>query len=316
VRRGTVRCAVTILVVVIVLLVAADGSVAGAMSSRYHSVRRHQTFVGTVNGLASDAMIKVLCPGPANSGHALSGQTLAVARTGPSSATPGSTGSRASAIIANLAITDVTASLATLRKYGSTAPFPTSLSLPCSGSGVVSFDPTPGSASGVAYDVTVTFENVGTDVPDGHAQVLPVVTEKTPPQCTGGQIRVRATTNHDTYPLGHTVAMTSSISNVSPSPCTIFLGAVAGWSPSFTVTNKKGTVVWDRCWVQDQPGACATVLRSFTLRAGQRYKQRATWDQRSGADGHTPVQVHRGQYTFSTHYQYMPGTALTQFTIC
>jgi hypothetical protein len=305
---------VTATVVMIGVLVTA-GSVAGAMSPRHHPVRRHQMFVGTVNGLATNAVIDVLCPGPSNSGHAIAGQTLAVTRSGASTGSPGFTGSRAHAITANLATTGVTASLATLRKYDVTAPFPTSLPLPCSGSGVVNFDPTPGSASARAYDVTITFENVGTDGTADHTRVVAMARGNTPAQCTGGQIHIRATTNRDAYPLGHTVTMTSSITNVSHSSCTIFLGAVAGWSPSFTVTNKKGTIVWDRCWVDDQPGACATVLRSYTLRSGQRYRQRATWDQRSGADGHTPVQVHAGRYSFATHYQYMPGTAVTQFSL-
>ena len=311
-KRGVGPGSVITAVAVGVLLTA--GSVASAVSPRHQPVRRHQMFVGTVNGLATNAVIDVVCPGPSDSGHAVGGQTLAVARRRASAGTPGFTGSRAGAITATLANAGVTASLATLRTYGVTAPFPTSLPLPCSGAGVVSFDPAPGSPSAKAYDVTVTFENMGTNG-DGHTEVAPRDTGNTPSQCTGGQIRIRATTNHAAYPLGHTVTMTSSITNVSRSSCTIFLGAVAGWSPSFTVTNKKGTIVWDRCWVNDQPGACATVLRSFTLRSGRQFKQRATWDQRSGADGHTPVQVHAGRYSFATHYQYMPGTAVTQFSL-
>src|SRR5579872_2971387 len=74
-----------------------------------------------------------------------------------------------------------------------------------------------------------------------------------PPQCTPRQVRSAAVTDHTAYPPGRPVVMTSSVRNVSPSSCTIFLGAVPGWSPTFTVTNKKGTVVWDRCWYNDQP---------------------------------------------------------------
>jgi hypothetical protein len=102
---------------------------------------------------------------------------------------------------------------------------------------------------------------------------------------------------------------------VSRSSCTIFLGAVMGWSPTFTVTNSGGTVVWDRCWVNDQPGACATVLLSHTLRPHQSYREKATWDQRSGADGQSPHQVPQGQYTFSTQYRYVTGTVSATFDI-
>jgi hypothetical protein len=147
------------------------------------------------------------------------------------------------------------------------------------------------------------------------AGAQPVAGKGAPPQCRGGQVRIAAGTDHGAYPPGHPVVMTSSIKNVSHRSCTIFLGAVPGWSPTFTVTNHGGTVVWDRCWVNDQPGACATVLLSHTLRPGHRYQQEASWDQRSGADGQTPRQVPQGQYTFSTYYQYIGGPASVTFDI-
>jgi hypothetical protein len=135
------------------------------------------------------------------------------------------------------------------------------------------------------------------------------------PQCSQSQVRSSAGTDHRAYPPGHAVVMTSSIRNVSRSSCTIFLGAVPGWSPTFTVTNTGGTVVWDRCWVNDQPGACATVLLSHILRPHQTYREQATWDQRSGADGQPPRQVPQGRYSFSTHYRYVTGTASVSFDI-
>jgi hypothetical protein len=146
-------------------------------------------------------------------------------------------------------------------------------------------------------------------------EARPIPRQPAPPQCTPSQVRSAAVTDHMAYPPGRAILMTSSIKNVSRSSCTIFLGAVPGWSPTFTITEKKGTVVWDRCWVNDQPGACATVLRSHTLRSHQSYKETATWDQRSGADGQTPRQVPQGQYTFSTHYRYVTGTASVKFDI-
>jgi hypothetical protein len=146
-------------------------------------------------------------------------------------------------------------------------------------------------------------------------EAQPIAGQSAPPQCTQSQVRSAAVTDHTAYPPGRAILMTSSIKNVSRSSCTIFLGAVPGWSPTFTVTNRKGTVVWDGCWVNDQPGACATVLRSHTLRPHQTYKEMATWDQRSGPDGQTPRQVPQGQYTFSTHYRYITGTASATFVV-
>jgi hypothetical protein len=285
-------------VTVLLFSLSTGGTLAGAQAPMAGSIHPHQSFVGTVNGLPADSAIRVLCPGPANSGHALSGQTLQVNQPGSTAANLGFTGSRVKAIVANLSAAAVTASLAKFTKYGLAASFPTSLTVPCSGNGVVSFDPTPGSPTARAYDVAVTFA--------GKAAA---------PQCTDGQIRIRADTDHDAYPPGHSVIMTSSIRNVSHSSCTIYLGVVPGWSPTFTVTNTGGMVVWDRCWVNDQPGACATLLRSHTLHPGQRYQQEATWDQRSGADGQSPRQVPQGLYTFSTHFRYMTGTASATFDI-
>src|ERR1039458_7372568 len=147
------------------------------------------------------------------------------------------------------------------------------------------------------------------------AGALPMAAKSAPPQCGHGQVRITADTDHGAYPPGHLVTMTSSIKNVSHSSCTIFLGAGPGSSPSFTVTNTGRTVVWDRCWVNDQPGACATVLMSHTLRPGHRYQQTATWDQRSGADGQTPHQVPQGQCMLSTYYQDIGGPASATFDI-
>jgi hypothetical protein len=109
--------------------------------------------------------------------------------------------------------------------------------------------------------------------------------------------------------------MISSITNVSGAACTIYLGAVPGWSPTFTVTNVAGEVVWDRCWVNDQPGACATVLLSHRLGPGQHFRQQATWDERSGPDGQPPRQVPQGEYTFSTEFRYVTGIVKTTFDI-
>ncbi len=304
---------IAVVAAALVMSLSTGGTLAWAQSPKGSSVGPHQFFVGTVNGLAANAVITVVCPGPSDVGHAVSGQTLQVNAAADTGTNVGFTGSKAKKIVADLAIAKkANGSLATFTRYGVPKPFPTSLLLPCSGTGIVIFDPTPGSKTAVAYEVSVTFENEGASPSDGSRLRAG---QAAPPQCSQSQVRITAQTNHGVYPPGHPVVMTSSITNVSSSSCTIFLGAVRGWSPTFTVTNSKGVVVWDRCWVRDQPGACATVLFSHTLRPGHRYQQKATWDQRSGPDGQPPVQVPQGQYTFATYYQYIGGPASVTFDI-
>jgi len=158
-RTKTVRLA-SVCVAALGMVLSAGGSAwAGLPASS--SIRPHQFFVGTVNGVPTDAVVDVLCPGPSDHGHALSGQTLQVDPPGSGVANLGFTGSRGKSIVANLAAAGVTASLARFTHYGSAAPFPTSLTLPCSGQGVVSFDPIPNSPTARAFDVTVTFVNLG-----------------------------------------------------------------------------------------------------------------------------------------------------------
>lgn len=48
-----------------------------------------------------------------------------------------------------------------LRDYAVSAPIPTSLTLPCSGSGTVAFVPEPTSPTAHTATVTVTFTSIG-----------------------------------------------------------------------------------------------------------------------------------------------------------
>jgi hypothetical protein len=314
-RSSGARWTALVAVTAVVSLSTGVGA-AGAQPRSGGSIHGHQFFVGTVNGLESNPAVRVLCPGPANSGRPLGGQTLQVGLPAATATHRGFTGSKAKAIVATLSTATGAASfLAKFTAYGVDAAFPTSLTVPCGGTGVVSFAPRPASSTSKADDVSVTFVNMGADASSAPSPLRPTTPAASPPQCTKSQFRITAATDHVAYPPGRTLTMTSSIKNVSHSSCTIFLGAVAGWSPTFTVTDNGGTVVWDRCWVNDQPGACATVLRSYTLRAGRHYQQQATWDQLSGADGQPPHQVPQGQYTFTTHYRYLTGTATATFDI-
>lgn len=134
-----------------------------------------------------------------------------------------------------------------------------------------------------------------------------------PPSCE--EVTVRASTNAGRYHEHERVVMTSSIRNDSTSACSIYLSPGPGLSPYFDVTNSKGVTVWDSCYSHDEPGACATVLVAHRLAAGARYSVRARWDERSGPDGSSPVQVPPGRYRFSTEYDAVGTPASVTFSI-
>ena len=159
-RRTMVRASTAI------LAMAGVGGALGAGAAGAGTLPGHigpnQFFIGTLNSLPSSAKLNVLCPGPSRTGHALPNQPLQVNPPGPTPASNlGFTGSRARAIVADLGAATTTSRLATFTRYGSPVAFPTSVPVPCSGTGVVHFAPAPGSRSARAYNLTVTFVNIG-----------------------------------------------------------------------------------------------------------------------------------------------------------
>jgi hypothetical protein len=147
---------------VVVIAVAgplAFGPPAGATTDS-GSIGPHQTFVGLVNGNQTSASIEVACPEgirPGGTGPPASGQTIGV-RSPSSSATPGgTTGSRARTIVARFGPSGPAAtSTVTFTRYGS-VPIPTTLRLPCIGSGTLVFTPRPTSATAQSETMTVTY---------------------------------------------------------------------------------------------------------------------------------------------------------------
>jgi len=136
-----------------------------------------------------------------------------------------------------------------------------------------------------------------------------------PPLCLPSAVQISATTAGDLFNPEQPVVMTSSITNTSHTPCSVWLGLDPGFSPSFTVTNSKGDVVWDRCWIHDTPGACFMILVAHRLAPGASYSKTVTWDQRSAPDGQRPVPVPHGTYQFTTHYQYIAGNPSVAFKL-
>jgi hypothetical protein len=123
----------------------------------------NQYFQGIVNGARTDAVIKVVCPGPATPGqvgHPAAGQTLSVGQ-GPISSpnVGGYTGSAATSIVATLGANSSTAAII-FDTYNTTRPIPTSILLPCSGPGTVVFRPSPTSDTARPDFVPVTYFNI------------------------------------------------------------------------------------------------------------------------------------------------------------
>jgi len=139
--------------------VAASGSLAVA-SVGPTKVGPHQYFNGLVNGKLQDAIVKVVCPGAANWGHALEHQTLSVISPNVITANSGYTGSRAREIGALIGPASSTAPMVVFTRYGHPQQFPTNIPVPCSGTGQVFFVPRPGSHDAKSGAVTVTWANV------------------------------------------------------------------------------------------------------------------------------------------------------------
>lgn len=172
-----------------------------------------------------------------------------------------------------------------------------------------------GAAVAVSSAGLVTLAGAGSASMAGASSRVVATPDKPAPPCSSSDVVIAAKTNHKAYPPGETVVMTSSIKNVSSGPCSIYLGLDPGYSPVFNVTNAQGKTVWDRCWLNDEPGACFEIVKSHNLQPGHTYKQTASWDQRSGPDGGPVVQVPQGVYTFTTAYLGQEQIASVDFDI-
>ncbi len=149
-------------------LVLASAAPASAGAATHPKVGPHQYFDGLVNGsigVGTPATIKVVCPGPADkTGHPLAKQTVEVVEPKAILSTSGYTGSNAHSISAFFGPpppASATSGQVTFARYDVVKPIPTSLNLPCSGSGHVTFVPLPESPpTSRSASVAVKYVNV------------------------------------------------------------------------------------------------------------------------------------------------------------
>lgn len=145
------RTALTALVAAAAGLVLTSGTAAAQQS-----IGPNQAFSGVLNGYAANAPVYVICPGPifpTSKGHPIGNQSWQVVLGGP-----GFTGSVATRIVATFAA-DSSAPV-TFTAYRAPKAIPTSLLLPCSGSGLAVFTPAPASPTARSATVTVRFINL------------------------------------------------------------------------------------------------------------------------------------------------------------
>jgi hypothetical protein len=137
------------------VLTAVAATTAGATA-----VGPSQSFHGVVNKGGQTPTVAVVCAGPAagdRRGPPAGNQTLAVT-VSPALSGPGFTGSAANRIVA-LFVDDKSAPV-TFRAYDHPKPIPTSLRLPCSGTGTVRFAPRPVGSGAHADRVVVQYVNI------------------------------------------------------------------------------------------------------------------------------------------------------------
>lgn len=156
------------------LVLVAMVSVAGALPAGAASrVGPKQHFTGVINGTDGNTStpipIQVVCPGPGATGHPQQGQTLAVHQLFPPSSAAGSLGQTGkdskievffNAVPPARSRARATAGSVVFRRYDKSQALPSSVSLPCGGTGTVYFTPIPVIPPSQSASVPVQFESV------------------------------------------------------------------------------------------------------------------------------------------------------------
>ncbi len=129
------------------------------------------------------------------------------------------------------------------------------------------------------------------------------------PTCSPTQVTLSATPDHPLYTAGNLVHVTVALHNHSAIACSYATGP---FSPNFVLTNSAGVTVWGSCWFGGGPAPCADYLLHRTLAPGATYRDRLTWDQRTG---HPDLGVPAGRYTFNVNFVGRSLRATTSFVL-
>ncbi len=109
-------------------------------------------------------------------------------------------------------------------------------------------------------------------------------------------VALTVTSNRSVYTAGAPVHLTIALHNRSTSACSFTTGPR---SPQFILSNATGVAVWGSCWFSGSRAPCADYLLRRTLGPGDTYRDRLTWDQRTG---HPDLAVPAGRYTFTGNF--------------
>jgi hypothetical protein len=154
----TIRARLLCVAAAAIVAATAAPVAAAASTTAGGPIGPNQYFVGQVNGRTLNAAIQMACFGPilpGQTGHPLPGQTVAVTQAATTT-NVGYTGSAANSIGAIIGGTSSTVVIV-LTAYDTPAAIPTTLTLPCAGTGTVLFQPSPNSSTARAATVPVTF---------------------------------------------------------------------------------------------------------------------------------------------------------------
>lgn len=143
------------------LLSGAAGSAVAAPIQDPIPIGPNMSFHGLVNGTAVNATILVGCFGPVvpgQTGHPLAGQSIEADSTPPTSTADGYTGSAGNRLVVTFTTSPSSSIivLGTLNNFYQKVPIPTSVNLPCYGTGQVTFTPQPTSPTARSAAVKVS----------------------------------------------------------------------------------------------------------------------------------------------------------------
>lgn len=144
--------------VVVPLTVAVPAGAAGVTAIQ--PIQPNQRFTGLVNGSPGPVVVRTFCPGPVSvdggTGPAIGGQTVSVELGGHGG---GNTGALGRVVRARF-VEDAGVTF-TFVRYGVAQAVPSTLRLPCDGTGSVRFEPFPGwGGRAAAAVVPVTYQNI------------------------------------------------------------------------------------------------------------------------------------------------------------